>query len=67
MMNDDQLYTFSRHRIYKPKLFANLKEGIKIKLSEILESAINKKSIQGELFEGAWSDIGTPDFETSST
>jgi MurNAc alpha-1-phosphate uridylyltransferase len=42
-------------------LFANLKEGIKIKLSEILESAINKKSIQGELFEGAWSDIGTPD------
>ena len=61
MMNHDQLYTFSGIAVYKPQLFANLKEGIKIKLSEILESAINKKLIQGELFEGAWSDIGTPD------
>ena len=61
MMDDDQLFTFSGIAIYKPELFANLKEGIKIKLSVILESAINKKYIQGELFEGAWSDVGTPD------
>ena len=30
IMNDDQLFTFSGIAIYKPKLFANLKEGIKI-------------------------------------
>ena len=61
MKNNDKLLTFSGIAIYKPELFKNLKEGIKIKLSIILESAINKKSIQGELFEGAWSDVGTPE------
>jgi NDP-sugar pyrophosphorylase family protein len=38
-----------------------LAEGDKIKLAPMLEIAINKKCIQGELFEGLWSDVGTPE------
>jgi len=30
-------------------------------LSPILEISINKNCIQGELFEGIWSDVGTPE------
>ena len=39
----------------------NLLKGKKIKLSPILKSAIDKNSIQGEFFEGKWSDVGTPE------
>ena len=38
-----------------------LEKGKKIKLSPILKSAIDKNSIQGEFFEGKWSDVGTPE------
>ena len=60
-MNSDRLLTFSGIAIYDPKFFSELTLGSKIKLSPILEIAINKKCIQGELFEGVWSDIGTPE------
>ena len=53
--------TFSGIAIYEPKLFSELTEGDKIKLAPILEIAINKKCIQGELFDGLWSDVGTPE------
>ena len=36
-------------------------EGKKIKLSPILKNAIDKNLIQGEFFEGKWSDVGTPE------
>ena len=60
-MNSDRMLTFSGIAIYDPKFFSELIEGSKIKLSSILEIAINKKCIQGELFEGVWSDVGTPE------
>ena len=58
-MNSDRLLTFSGIAIYDPKFFSELTVGNKIKLSPILEIAINKKCIKGELFEGFWSDVGT--------
>ena len=60
-MNSEKLLTFSGIAIYDPKFFSELTEGNKIKLAPILETAINKKCIQGELFEGLWSDVGTPE------
>ena len=60
-MNSDRLLTFSGIAIYDPKFFSKLIVGSKIKLSPILEIAINKNCIKGELFEGVWSDVGTPE------
>jgi N-acetyl-alpha-D-muramate 1-phosphate uridylyltransferase len=60
-MNSERPLTFSGIAIYDPKFFSELAVGNKIKLAPILEIAINKKCIQGELFEGAWSDVGTPE------
>ena len=60
-MNSDSLLTFSGIAIYDPKFFSKLIVGSKIKLSPILEIAINKNCIKGELFEGVWSDVGTPE------
>jgi MurNAc alpha-1-phosphate uridylyltransferase len=60
-MNSEKSLTFSGIAIYDPKFFSELAEGNKIKLAPILETAINKKCIQGELFDGLWSDVGTPE------
>ena len=60
-INANELLTFSGIAIYDPKLFLDLEKGKKIKLSPILKSAIDKNSIQGEFFEGKWSDVGTPE------
>ena len=60
-MNSEKPLTFSGIAIYDPKFFSELAEGDKIKLAPMLEIAINKKCIQGELFEGLWSDVGTPE------
>ena len=60
-MNSERSLTFSGIAIYDPKFFSELAEGNKIKLAPILELAIDKKCIQGELFDGLWSDIGTPE------
>ena len=50
-MNSKRSLTFSGIAIYDPKFFSKLTEGNKIKLAPILEIAINKKCIQGELYE----------------
>jgi MurNAc alpha-1-phosphate uridylyltransferase len=60
-MNSERPLTFSGIAIYDPKFFSELAEGNKIKLAPMLEIAINKKCIQGELFDGLWSDVGTPE------
>jgi MurNAc alpha-1-phosphate uridylyltransferase len=60
-MNSERLLTFSGIAVYDPKFFSELAEGNKIKLAPMLDIAINKKCIQGELFDGLWSDVGTPE------
>ena len=60
-MNSKRSLTFAGIAIYDPNFFSELAGRNKIKLAPILEIAINKKCIQGELFEGLWSDVGTPE------
>ena len=54
------LYTFSGIAVYHPRFFSNLEAEKKIQLLPLLKNAISKKSIKGELFQGEWSDVGTP-------
>lgn len=50
--------TFGNIGIYHPELFKSYPLH-KIPLSQILKKAILKNKITGELFEGAWENIGT--------
>ncbi len=51
-------YTFSGIAVYQPALFVNL-EVQRLALKPLLLDAITKQQLQGELYEGQWSDIGT--------
>ncbi len=53
-------YTFSGIGIYHPDLFKHQKKG-RFRLAPLLHAAIAKKQVSGELYNGAWFDIGTPE------
>tara|TARA_B100001564_G_C20647935_1_gene675360 strand:+ start:1162 stop:1830 length:669 start_codon:yes stop_codon:yes gene_type:complete len=55
------LYTFSGIAIYHSRFFDRIELGKKMQLSPLLNSSISQSLIKGELFEGIWSDIGTPE------
>ena len=58
VVNEDRLkYTFSGIGYYSPKLFENLKVE-KSALAPLLRENIT--NISGEIFNGDWHDIGTP-------
>ena len=60
VLNEDKIqYTFSGIGYYNPKLFKNL-ELKKSALAPLLRAEIKNKNISGELFNGIWHDIGTP-------
>lgn len=52
-------YTFSGIGYYNPKLFKELENG-KSALAPLLREAIKNKKVSGELYNGDWHDIGTP-------
>ena len=60
LLNIIPLYTFSGIAIYHPRFFSKLEVGKKMQLHPLLKNAISQKLIKGELFEGVWSDVGTP-------
>ena len=60
LLNIIPLYTFSGIAIYHPRFFSKLEVGKKMQLLPLLKNAISQKLIKGELFEGVWSDVGTP-------
>ncbi len=53
-------FTFSGIGYYHPDLFKNLPRG-KLALAPVLRKAMHKQQVSGELFEGDWRDIGTPE------
>ncbi len=53
-------YTFSGIGIYNPGLFDNIPPG-KTKLAPLLKQAMPEHRISGEVFDGFWMDIGTPE------
>lgn len=54
------LHTFANIGVYRPELFHNCQEG-RVRLRSILVPAIQKRQVTGELFQGMWYNIGTPE------
>ncbi|MEA1879268.1 MAG: nucleotidyltransferase family protein [Campylobacterota bacterium] len=57
---DNQQYTFSGIGYYSPKLFEGVSYG-KSALAPLLREAMREGKVTGELYEGEWLDIGTPE------
>ena len=55
-----QGYTFSGIACYTPAFFSEIKAG-KQALAPMLRAAMAKQQISGEIYKGAWCDIGTPE------
>ncbi len=53
-------YTFSGVGLYRPALFAGSEPG-RFPLAPLLRSAMAQGRVSGELYTGAWSDVGTPE------
>ena len=52
--------TFSGIGVYHPDLFKNYPQG-KQALAPILRKAMDQQQVSGELYQGIWHDIGTPE------
>jgi len=57
---NEKAYTFSGIGYYAPELFEGVSYG-KHPLAPILRAAMREERVSGELFEGEWRDIGTPE------
>lgn len=57
-LQGDTKYTFAGIGIYHPDLFAN-SPGEIFRLPNVLEPAITKEQVSGELYTGIWTDVGT--------
>ena len=57
---DSMVATYSGIGVYDPGLFANCAPG-KRPLKPLLDEAIARASLAGELYEGVWEDVGTPE------
>jgi len=57
---DAKKYTFSGIGYYSPKLFEGVPYG-KSALAPLLRTAMKEGKVTGELYEGEWLDIGTPE------
>ena len=53
-------YTFSGIAQYRPEFFAGCSPG-RSPLLPLLKRAIDAHSLSGELYQGTWSDVGTPE------
>ena len=53
-------YTYSGIGVYHPDLFVNIDQG-KSALGPLLKKAMQARRITGELHQGFWMDIGTPE------
>lgn len=53
-------YTFSGLSVLNPALFEDCKPGA-FALAPLLRSAMAEQKVSGELFQGYWRDIGTPE------
>lgn len=53
-------HTYSGIGVYRPELFADCAPG-RFPLAPLLRAAADRGAVSGELYEGAWMDIGTPE------
>lgn len=54
-------YTFSGIGLYKAALFTDIADGQVAPLGPLLRHHIRQQQISGNLFSGAWTDVGTPE------
>ena len=47
--------------MYDTALFRELPRGVKLKLLPLLHDWIHRGLVSGELYEGPWANVGTPD------
>lgn len=55
-----QQWTFSGISVFRPEFFQQVGAG-KQKLAPYLRQAMQQQQVTGELFQGFWADIGTPE------
>jgi MurNAc alpha-1-phosphate uridylyltransferase len=53
-------FTFSGFRVFSPKLFLGCQQGC-FSVVPLLRQAMDRGLISGELFDGQWVDVGTPE------
>jgi len=54
-------YTYAGIAVLSPRLVAGIGAGQKAPLAPLWRAAAERGAVSGELYEGRWSDIGTPD------
>jgi MurNAc alpha-1-phosphate uridylyltransferase len=54
-------HTFAGVGLYRPELFAGLTPGQPAKLAPLLRQAMAHDQVSGELHQGRWEDVGTPE------
>lgn len=54
-------HTFSGIGLYTPALFAGIARGSKAPLAPLLRAAMDAGRVSGELHQGQWHDVGTPE------
>jgi MurNAc alpha-1-phosphate uridylyltransferase len=59
-LTNDRRYTFAGIGYYAPELFEGVPCG-RAALAPLLRSAIETGRVSGELYEGEWVDVGTPE------
>ena len=53
------LHTFGNIGVYRPEMFAGVTPGSTAKLAPILRDYAERGQVGGELYEGAWTNVGT--------
>jgi len=56
----NEKFTFSGVSVMNPRLFFGLNAD-KMALAPLLRQAITRKEVSGELYQGEWVDVGTPE------
>lgn len=59
--NGEPRYTFANIGVYRPEMFDAIKPGQHALLGPILRSYADSGRIGGELYRGAWVNVGTPE------
>ena len=59
-MDNERLYTFSGIARYRARFFAGQHEDV-FSIVPLLESAAGEGRLGGDLYQGHWADIGTPE------
>lgn len=57
---DAQTYTYSGIGLYRPSFFASCKANQTAALGPLLRQFADQGKIQGSLWQGLWTDVGTP-------